>query len=147
MKRVWMLSALALSASSPSMAQDTCTQAALAYYCTAVTTAIGQTAGGDLGGALLSQSAEYGKRAEELGHSSLKSVYYRKGVDAVAKATDRSEMEELIKLCVSKNADAVDEFLKKTENTCEKPGDDSRSSARDSESSASSEAPKQSRSR
>ncbi len=118
MKRVWISSALALCAASPSMAQDNCAQAALAYYCTAVTTALGQTAGGDLGTALLTQSGEYGTLSKSLGYSSLKQKYFEIGVNDVAKAKNKGVVERLIKICVSKDADAISTFKELTGTAC-----------------------------
>jgi hypothetical protein len=138
MKRVWMLSALALCAWTPSMAQDNCMQAALAYYCTAVTTALGQTAGGDLGTALLAQSNEYGQASKKLGFSSLKQKYYKAGVTDAAEAMNSEVMDKLIKTCVSKDADAMEAFMKSAEKSCRQTA---RSS--DTSSSASSEVAKE----
>jgi hypothetical protein len=118
MKRPWMLFALTLYASTPSMAQDTCTQAALAYYCTAVTTALGQAADGDLGNALLAQSNEYVQASKKFGFSSLKQRYYQSGVTDAAEAKDPGVMDKLIKTCVSKDTESMNAFMKSAERTC-----------------------------
>lgn len=119
MKRLGTLSVLAMCASTPSMAQDTCTQAALAYYCTAVTTALGQAARGDLGTALLAQSNEYAQDSKRLGFSALMQTYYQIGVNDVAEAIkDREVLDGLVKTCVSKDAVASKTFMKSAERTC-----------------------------
>jgi hypothetical protein len=137
MKRVWMLSALALFASTPSSAQDTCAQAALAYYCTAVTTALGQTAGGDLGNALLAQSQEYGEASKRLGYSSLKQKFFERGVNDAADAKDQDGMQKLIKVCVSKDAEAMNSFMETTDKSCRKSAGSSDSSTSTSTSASS----------
>ena len=128
MKRVWMLSALVLCASTPSTAQDTCAQAALAYYCTAVTTALGQTAGGDLGSALLTQSLEYSEVSKRLGYSSLRQKFYEEGVADVAEAKDHDVMQRLIKTCVAKEAEAMKSFMESSTKACRKTAGSSSSS-------------------
>ena len=95
---------------SPALA-GSCETAAMNYYCTAVTLALGKaSANSPLGTALTKRAAMLDEEAKRLGYADLKQRYYTAGVQDVGKAADPTVMERLIGTCVKSEPRFVQAF-------------------------------------
>lgn len=90
-----------------------CETAALYYYCTAVTVALGQAAkptDPDLSAALLQRAVGYEADARRIGYESLVGKYNRAGVEHAARAVDPATMQRLLATCVTPDPNLVSRF-------------------------------------
>lgn len=98
-----------------------CETAALYYYCTAVTVALGQAAkrtNPDLSAALLQRAVGYEADARRIGYESLVGKYNRAGVEHAAKAGDPATMQRLLATCVTPEPNLVSRFKLKARRDC-----------------------------
>ena len=98
-----------------------CETAALYYYCTAVTVALGQAAkptDPDLSAALLQRAVGYEADARRIGYESLVGKYNRAGVEHAASAVDPATMQRLLATCVAPDANLVSRFKLKARRDC-----------------------------
>jgi len=115
---VVLLTACAFATSQDAPAAS-CEDAALNFYCTAVTTALGRATNDKaLSEGLLTRSADYAKKADKSGHPKLRDKYYKQGVDAASQSTRPVTMKDLIDLCVDVKQAAVKSFLARAALEC-----------------------------